>query len=73
MAHAKATKTTVCIDEELMKDAIAATGANSKRQAIEKGLKLLVKRSSSKAFIDELGSFDIDLTPEILERLRDEQ
>ena len=73
MRHARAKKTTVCIDEDLMKSAIEATGAHTKRQAIESGLLMLVTKHKRNALIDELGSFDLDLTLEKLERLRDEQ
>jgi Arc/MetJ family transcription regulator len=63
-------KTTVQIDESLLAEAIKATGAKTKKEAIEAGLKYLVQRKHREALRQELGTFDIDLTLEELERLR---
>jgi Arc/MetJ family transcription regulator len=63
-------KTTVQIDESLLAEAIKATGAKTKKEAIEAGLKYLVQRKNREALRQELGTFDIDLTLEELERLR---
>ena len=66
-------KTTVLIDEELLKDAIEAIGARSKKEAIEIGLKSLVRQRNREALRRELGTFEIDLTLSQLEKLRDAQ
>jgi Arc/MetJ family transcription regulator len=63
-------KTTVQIDESLLAEAIKATGAKTKKEAIEAGLKYLVQRKNREALRQELGTFDIDLTLDELERLR---
>ena len=63
-------KTTVHIDESLLAEAIRAIGAKTQREAIEAGLKYLVQRKNREALRHELGTFDIDLTLEELERLR---
>jgi len=63
-------KTTVVIDDELLREAMEATGAKTKREAIESGLRELVRRKSLKALREELGSFDLDLSLEELERRR---
>lgn len=63
-------KTTVQIDEALLSDAIKAIGAKTQKEAIEAGLRYLVQRKSREALRHELGTFDIDLTLEELERLR---
>jgi Arc/MetJ family transcription regulator len=63
-------KTTVHIDESLLADAIKAIGAKTQREAIEAGLKCIVQRKNREALRHELGTFDIDLTLEELERLR---
>ena len=65
-------KTTVVIDEELLREAMEATGAKTKREAIESGLRELVRRKSLKALREELGSFDLDLSLQELERRRSE-
>ena len=63
-------KTTVVIDEELLRNAIEVTGARSKREAIEKGLLSLVQQHNREALRKDLGTFEIDLTLNELERLR---
>jgi Arc/MetJ family transcription regulator len=63
-------KTTVVIDEKLLKDAIDAIGARSKKEAIEAGLRALVREYNREALRKELGTFDIELTLDELERLR---
>ena len=63
-------KTTVVIDEELLREAIEAIGARSKKEAIEKGLRSLVRQHNREALRKELGTFDIELTLDELEKLR---
>lgn len=38
-------RTNIVIDDELMTDAIKATGLKTKREVVEQGLKLIVKQS----------------------------
>jgi Arc/MetJ family transcription regulator len=38
-------RTNIVIDDQLMADALEATGLNTKKEAVEEGLKLLVKRN----------------------------
>ena len=66
-------KTTVIINDKLLESAIEVTGAKSKREAIEMGLKELVHRKNVEALRRELGSFDLDLTLEKLDELRKEK
>jgi len=63
-------KTTVLIDDQLLKEAMEAIGARSKKQAIEAGLQSLVRWLNREALRKELGTFEIDLTLDELERLR---
>jgi Arc/MetJ family transcription regulator len=63
-------KTTVVIDEKLLKDAIEVIGARSKKEAIEAGLRALVREYNREALRRELGTFDIEPTLDELERLR---
>ncbi len=65
-------KTTIVIDEKLLEEAVDAVGARSKREAVEKGLRLLVREHNRKMLRDELGTFELDLTLEDLEKLRNE-
>jgi Arc/MetJ family transcription regulator len=63
-------KTTVMVNEQLLKAAMEVTGARSKKEAIEAGLQSLVRQYNREAFRNELGTFDIDLTLKELGQLR---
>ena len=63
-------KTTVVIDDKLLKEAIEAIGARSKKEAIEAGLKSLVREYNREALRKELGTYEIELSLDELERLR---
>ena len=65
-------KITVVIDDELLKEAMEAAGVKTKREAIEQGLRELVRRKNLEALRQELGTYDLDLSLEELERLRSE-
>ncbi len=65
-------KTTVLIDENLLQNAIKAIGARTKKEAIEAGLRSLVQRHNRELLRKELGTFDMDLTIDELERLSNE-
>ena len=63
-------KTTVLINEHLLEEAKKAVGAHSIREVIEIGLYSLVRQSNREALRKELGTYDIDLSLEDLEALR---
>lgn len=63
-------KTTIMIDENLLAEAIRAIGAGTKKEAIEAGLRSLIRAHNRDALRKELGTFDIDLTLDELERMR---
>jgi Arc/MetJ family transcription regulator len=63
-------KTTVMIDERLLTEAMKAIGARTKKEAIRAGLEALVKHHHRESLQKELGTFEIDLSLEELERLR---
>ena len=42
-------RTNIVIDDELMADALKATGLRTKKEAVEEGLKLLVKLNKQQA------------------------
>jgi len=65
-------KTTIVIDERLLKEAMEVAGIKTKRGVIEAGLRELVRRKNLEAFKKELGTFDLELSLEELERLRGE-
>jgi len=66
-------KTTVCIDEMLLEKAVKVTGVSSKKEAIEKGLSLLIQMHNIEALRRELGTFEIDLSIDQLAQLRNDQ
>ena len=66
-------KTTITIDEKLLKAAIKAIGAKTKKDAIEAGLISLVRSSNREALRKELGTYDISLTLRELEKSRNAQ
>ncbi len=66
-------KTTVAINEKLLKAAIQAIGAKTKKDAIEAGLISLVRSSNREALRKELGTYDISLTLRDLEKSRNAQ
>lgn len=66
-------KTTVVLDDELIKGAIEAINAKTKKEAIEAGLKELIKKKNREALISELGSYDLDLSLEELEEMRKDE
>ena len=63
-------KTTVMIDEQLLKEAMEAVGAKTKKEAIRAGLEALVRHHHRESLQKELGTFDLDLSLEELEKLR---
>ena len=63
-------KTTVFIDDELIKQAMKITRAKTKKEVIEIGLRELVRRRNLMAFREELGTYDVGLTPEELDECR---
>jgi Arc/MetJ family transcription regulator len=66
-------KTTVLIDEVLIKEALRATNLKTKKSVIEMGLKELLRTKNRELLSRELGTFDIDLSLEELNRKRIEK
>jgi Arc/MetJ family transcription regulator len=66
-------KTTVVIDDKLLDEAMRVSGAKTKKQAITTGLKELIRRKNLEALRQELGTFDLALSLDELEKLRNEQ
>ncbi len=61
------------IDEELIAQAMSATHLKTKREVIEEGLRELIRRRDRELLRSDLGTFDLDLTLEMLERDRHER
>ena len=64
-------KTTVFVDETLIKLALRASNLKTKKEVIEAGLKELVRKKNRELLRRELGSFDIDLSLDELKRRRE--
>jgi Arc/MetJ family transcription regulator len=47
----QAMRTNIVIDDELMARVLEATGLKTKREAVEEGLKLLLKRSAQREIL----------------------
>ena len=63
-------KTTVIIDDELLARAMKASKSKTKRATIEAGLRELVRGRNIEALKEELGTYNIEISLEELERLR---
>ena len=66
-------KTTIVIDETLIKEALRVTNLKTKKAVIEKGLKELLRIKNRELLRQELGTFDIDLSLEELKKRRAEK
>ena len=66
-------KTTVVVDDALLDEAMRVSGSKTKKQAITTGLKELIRRKNQEALRQELGTFDLALSSEELEKLRSER
>lgn len=63
-------RTTLDIDETLLRQAMEASGAKTKTEAVELALRELVRQRQLKLLRQELGTFDLDLDLEKLRRDR---
>ena len=63
-------KTTVVIDEKLLEKAVASINAKTKREAIEAGLRELVRKKNIALLREEFGTYEIDLDLKKLEKQR---
>ncbi len=63
-------KTTVVLDEKLLEDAKEAVGARTKREVIDTALRELVKKRQRELLIEKMGTFDLDLTQDDIEKMR---
>ena len=65
-------RTTVIIDERLIEEAKSVTNLKTKRAVIEEGLRELIRKKNRDRLREELGTFDISLTSDELEKLRED-
>jgi len=63
-------KTSVMVDDKLVNSALKITHMKSKKEVIEAGLLELIRKSNKELLRRELGTFDIDLSLEELNKMR---
>ena len=65
-------RTTVIIDDKLLENALKVTKLRTKRAVIEEGLRELVRKKNRELLRKELGTFDISLSLQELNKIREE-
>jgi Arc/MetJ family transcription regulator len=65
-----AMRTTLEIDDRLMKRALALTKAKTKRELIHRSLEALIRQQRIERLLGKLGRFPLELTPRRLTKLR---
>lgn len=63
-------RTTLVIDDRLIEEGMRATGAKTKRELVERGLRELIRARNRELLRSELGRFKLGLTAEELRRVR---
>jgi Arc/MetJ family transcription regulator len=66
-------KTTVFVDETLIRDALKVTRLKTKKEVIDAGLRELIRKKNREMLKQELGTFDIELTLKDLQKQRAEK
>lgn len=63
-------RTTLDIDEELLAAAMAVSGLKTKTAVVEQALRTFLNQQAQLRLLEELGTFDLDLDQEQIERMR---
>ena len=63
-------RTTLEIDDKLMKRAMALTRAKSKKELVHRSLEALIRQQRIERLLGRLGRFPLHLTPAGLSKLR---
>ncbi len=63
-------RTTLDIDEALLEMAMESIGAKTKTETVELALRELIRQRRRRELIESLGTYELDLDPEELRRLR---
>ena len=63
-------RTTMEIDDKLMKQALALTNARTKKELIHRSLEALIRQQRIERLLGKLGRFPLELTPRRLTKLR---
>lgn len=63
-------RTTLDINEQLLATAMAVSGLKTKTAVVERALQAFLNQQAQLRLIEELGTFDLDLDQEQIERMR---
>jgi Arc/MetJ family transcription regulator len=66
-------RTTIDINDDLIQEAMRLAGAKSKKEVIHLSLRELIRHKRIERLIKKLGNVPLDLTPEDLEKLREDE
>ena len=66
-------RTTVDLDEKLVREVMNLLGVKTKRQAIRRSLEALVQQQKRERLRTKLGNFELDLSLEELKRMRQDE
>ncbi len=66
-------RTTLDLNESLMSKALEITGLKTKKSVIEAGLKELISKNNTDAFIKSHGSMDLDISTEDIRMWREKE
>jgi len=66
-------RTTLDLDEELLKEVMALLGVRTKREAVSRSLEALIQQRRRERLRDKLGKLDLDLSVEDLEEIREDE
>ncbi len=58
--HGGTMRTNIVIDDTLMESALAVSGARTKKEAVEQGLKLLVQQAEQHSLLEMRGKYQWD-------------
>lgn len=63
-------RTTIDLDEDLVREAMALLGVKTKREAVRRSLEALIRQRRRERLRARLGKVDLDLSLEELEAMR---
>lgn len=66
-------RTTIDVDEGLLKEAMVLLGAKTKREAVRRSLEALVQERRRERLRAKLGKVNLDLSLDTLEEMRQDQ
>jgi len=68
-----AMRTTIDLDDDMVKEAMDLLGVKTKRAAIQRSLQEVIRRERRNRLKDRFGSLDLQLTLNDLEKMREDE